>query len=250
MRKNFFVIFLFLSFVLVTSCAKKEKLSQLDISDEELFNKAFNFYEQKKWDKSIDLFQKYIFTYPANKKTELAQYYLADSYFNKRSYTESIVEFEYFIKNYKSYNLKKDALYKLSISYFKISPPYQFDQSLTFSAIGVMREFLTSYYDDERSKEIDSLLNLLLSRIEEKKLHTGDFYYRGKKYRSAEIYYGLVDENNLRNDLKDRYYFSYGRALFMNRNYEKSLETLQKVSENSKYFKESKKIIDKISKSL
>ncbi|MEJ5307560.1 MAG: outer membrane protein assembly factor BamD [candidate division WOR-3 bacterium] len=250
MRKNLFVIFLFFLIVFSISCAKREKLTQLDISDEELFNRAFNFYEQKKWDKSIDLFQKYIFTYPANKKTELAQYYLADSYFNKRSYTESIVEFEYFIKNYKSYNLKKDALYKLSISYFKIAPPYQFDQSLTFSAIGVMREFLMSYYDDERSKEIDSMLNLLISRIEEKKLHTGDFYYRGKKYRSAEIYYELVDVNNLRNDLKDRYYFSYGRALFMNKNYKKSLEILQKVSENSKYFKESKKIIDKISKFL
>jgi len=79
--------------------------------------------------------------------------------------------------------LKKDALYKLSISYYKISPPYQFDQSLYFSAIGVMREFLMEYYDDERKNEIDSLLNLLLSRIEEKKLHTGDFYYKGKKYK-------------------------------------------------------------------
>lgn len=250
MRKNLFVIFLFLSIVFTPSCAKKEKLLQLDISDEELFNKAFNFYEQRKWEKTIDLFQKYIFTYPANKKTELAQYYLADSYYNKKSYTESIVEFEYFIKNYKSYNLKKDALYKLSISYFKISPSYQFDQSLTFSAIGVMREFLMNYYDDERSKEIDSLLNLLLSRIEEKKLHTGDFYYRAKKYRSAEIYYELIDENNLRNDLKDRYYFSYGRTLFMNKNYQKSLEILQKVSKNSKYLKDSKKIIYRISKSI
>lgn len=250
MKKNLYILLLLFLFLFLSSCAKKQNLSAIDISDEELYNKAYNFYEQKKWDKSVDLFQKYIFTYPATKRTELAQYYLADSYYNKKSYTESIVEFEYFIKNYKNYNLKKDALYKLSISYYKISPPYQFDQSLTFSAIGVMREFLMEYYDDERKNEIDSLLNLLLSRIEEKKLHTGDFYYKGKKYKSAVIYYQLVDDNNLKNDLKDRYYFSYGRALFKNKDYQKSLEILQKVSENSKYYKESKKIIDKISKSL
>ncbi|GEM_PF-2147506 len=244
------ILLLLFVVILITSCAKKESLVETDLAEDLLYKKAIDYYNDRKWDKAVEFFQKYIFTYPANRNTEYAQYYLADAYFNKKAFTEAIVEFEYFVKNYNTYNLKKDATYKLCISYYKLSPSYQFDQTLTINAISFMRDFLSTYYEDEKKNEIDSLHSILVSRLEEKKLHTGDFYNRIKKYRAAEIYYSLITPENLLPQYIDRYYFSLGKVLFNLGEYKRALENLTKVKENSKYYKNSRKMILKITKML
>ncbi|HAV92867.1 TPA: hypothetical protein DCW38_06775 [candidate division WOR-3 bacterium] len=244
------ILIIILLTVVLFSCAKKTVLKESSVSEEDLYNRAFEQYEAKKWGKSIDLFQKYIFSYPANKRTESAQYYLADAYYNAKSYTEAIVELEYFRDNYKNYNLKKDASYKLALCYYKLAPSYQFDQTLSKNAINEMREFLQKYPESENKQEVDSLSRILISRLEEKKMHTGDFYFKKRDYISAEIYYLSVDLNNLSDGYRDALIMSLVNTEMKLKKYDDAEKNINKISETSKHYPKAKKILDKIKKNI
>jgi len=245
-RTAFFIILAALS---IFSCAKKTVLKESLIDEEALYSRAVEQYEAKKWGKAVDLLQKYIFSYPANKRTETAQFYLADAFFNAKSYTEAIVELEYFIDNYKNYNLKRDASYKLAICYYKLAPSYQFDQTLSKNAIGEMRQFLKDYPESEYRQEIDSLSRILISRLEEKKMHTGNFYMKKRDYISAEIYYLSVDLNNLSEKYAGNMLLSLATAQFNLKKYEEAEKQLKKISGESSLRPKADKLLDKIKKS-
>ncbi|MDD3803578.1 MAG: outer membrane protein assembly factor BamD [bacterium] len=241
-------IFLIMIAAALFSCAKKTVLSDSLVGEEDLFNSAYKQYEAKKWGKAIDLFQKYIFSYPANKRTESAQFYLADAFFSARSYTEAIVELEYFLDNYKNYNMKKDASYKLAYCYYKLSPSYQFDQTLSKNAINVMRGFIRDYPESEHRQEIDSLSRILISRLEEKKMHTGNFYMKKRDYISAEIYYLSVDMNNIEEKHKDNVRLSLAGAQLNLKKYDEAKTNLQKITAESRHYKKAQNLLLKISK--
>ncbi|PIP13831.1 MAG: hypothetical protein COX48_03125 [bacterium (Candidatus Stahlbacteria) CG23_combo_of_CG06-09_8_20_14_all_34_7] len=242
------ILILILFAAVLFSCAKKTVLKENSIDEEILYNQAYKQYEAKKWGKSIDLFQKYIFSYPANKRTESAQYYLADAYFNLKSYTEAIVEFEYFLDNYKSYNLKKEAYYNLSLCYYNLAPSYQFDQTLSKNAINIMRDFLKNYPESENKHKIDSLSRILISRLEEKKMHTGNFYFKKRDYISAEIYYSSVDLNNITDSYKDNLLFSLSSTQMKLKKYDDAEKNLKKISNTSKNYPKAVKILEQIEK--
>ncbi|MGE3063937.1 MAG: outer membrane protein assembly factor BamD [bacterium] len=245
MKKRLILIILA---VFLFSCAKKTILSESAVGEESLYNSALKQYEAKKWGKAIDLFQKYIFSYPANKRTETAQFYLADAFFNAKSYTEAIVELEYFLDNYKNYNLKKDASYKLAMCYYKLSPSYQFDQTLSKNAINVMREFIRDYPESENRQEVDSLSRILISRQEEKKMHTGNFYMKKKDYISAEIYFLSIDMNNISEKYIDQIRISLASAQLNLKKNDDARSNLMKIKEESRYFSKAQKMLDKIKK--
>jgi len=244
------ILIIILSAVVLFSCAKKTVLKESSVGEEELYNKAFEQYEAKKWGKSIDLFQKYIFSYPANKRTESAQFYLADAFFSAKSYTEAIVELEYFLDNYKNYNFKKDASYKLAICYYKLAPSYQFDQTLSKNAISVMREFLKDYPESDNRQEIDSLSRILISRLEEKKMHTGNFYSKKRDYISAEIYYLSVDMNNISSSYREKLLISLSDVQMKLKKYDDAQKNLKKIGESSKNYPKAVKMLDAIEKKL
>jgi len=244
MKKYLFVFLLFA--VLLTSCSKKTSMSDIYKDEQNMFDQAMQNYDKGKWGKAIDQFQRYIFSYPATKRTEEAQYYLADSYFMKKDWTQAIVEYEYFMLNFRNYNLSKKAGYRLCECYYNISPRYQFDQAVTFKAIEVMNDFLAKYPESEDIAEVDSTLRILLSRIEEKKMHTGNYYLKRKDFTAAEVYFDQVYPDNLLEKWKDFFYYRYGYVEYKLKKYPQSENAFMLVLPEGKYGAKAKHFLNKL----
>ncbi len=239
------IIALAILIIIFSGCAKKRVLEDVPAT---LFETGMQQYENRKWGKAIDSFQKYIFSYPASVNTEKAQFYLADAYFQTKDWTQAIIEFEYFVKNYRTLALREQASYKLGKAYYNLSPGYQFDQQITKSAIAVMEKFMMEYPESQYVPELDSINRILLSRIEEKKIHTGHFYMKSKEFPAAEQYLQAVTVGNLKDDMRDWYYMLYGEVEEKLGKDDDALRILDLVRQNSKYYKNAQGLIEKIQK--
>lgn len=232
--------------VVFTSCAKKTDMGYIYQDEQGMFEKALQKYESRKWSSAIDQLQRYIFSYPATKRTEEAQYYLADAYFQSKDYTQAIVELEYFIANFRNYNLSMKAAFRLSQSYYMLSPRYQFDQTLTYKAIEVMNDFIAKYPESAEYGEVDSLRRILVSRIEEKKMHTGNYYLKRKDYKAAEVYFDQVLSDNLVEEWKDFFYFKYGYTKYKLKKTAEAENAFMLVSKDGKYAGKAASFISKL----
>ncbi len=239
-------LILILVLIILSGCAKKTVLRDMEISETTIYEESIKNYEDGRWGKAIEGFQSYIFSYPASSKTEKAQYYLADAYYMDNNYTQAIIEFNYFIKNYKAYSLREQSFFKLADSYFKLTPTYQHDQTLTVNAISVIEDFKLEFPETEMIQKVDSLHRILLSRLEEKKLHTANFYLKKKNSTAAEIYLEDIIPENLLPEYRDFYLYKYGITLNNLKKYEQAEQLLTLIPESSTYYSKAKKIITNI----
>ncbi len=245
MTKRIIIIFSIL-ILIATACSKKTVLKDTDLSEMDIFERSFDFYENNNWGKAIDGFQSYIFAYPASERTEKAQFYLADAYFNDKNYAQAIIEFNYFLNNFKNYKLRETSFYNLSFCYFTLTPSYQFDQTLTNSAISVIGDFRLEFPESQHITEIDSMNRILLSRLEEKKLHTGNFYLKKRENKAAEVYFSDIIPENLLPEYIGLYLYKYAISLFNLQKWDESENLLLMIDENNKYYKKAGKLLNKI----
>ncbi len=247
MKKYFILALLILAIILLPSCAKKKMTEDRnEITEYDLFSQAQNYYDNEKWSKAIDALETFLFTYPASKETEKAQYYLANSYYNIEDWTQAIIEYNYFINNYNNVTLREECYYRLSKAYFNVAPSYKKDQTLTQHAIASIDNFLSEYPDSKYYSEIDSLERILVSRLEEKKIYAADYYMKNKDYMSAEVYLDNVDTGNLLKEKHNDYYLKSIITKYKLKKFDEVKTLFTYISENSKEYKKAKKYIDKI----
>ena len=245
MTKKVIMIFIILILV-IAGCAKKTVLEDVGISEMDIFEKSFDCYENGKWGKAIEGFQSYIFAYPASERTEKAQFYLADAHFNDKNYSQAIIEFNYFLNNFKNYKLRETSFYNLSFCYFTLPPSYQFDQTLTNSALSVIGDFRLEFPESQYIIEIDSMNRILLSRLEEKKLHTGNFYLKKRENKAAEVYFANIIPENLLPEYFGMYLYKYAVSLSNLHKWDEAENVLLMMDENNKYYKKAERLLNKI----
>lgn len=232
--------------IIMTGCAKKTVLSDVDVSEKTLYERAYEYYENENWGMAIEGFQSYIFSYPASSRTEKAQYYLADGYYNEEDYRQAIIEFNYFLNNFKNLSLREQGYFKLAMSYYKLTPSYQHDQTLTVNAINVIEDFKLEFPGSELISDIDSIHRILLSRLEEKKLHTANFYIKRDDPAAAEIYLADIIPENLLPQWQGWYLYKYGIALFDQAKYGDAASLLSMIGEDDDYYGEAQGLLKKI----
>lgn len=232
--------------MVLTGCAKKTVLSDVNVAEKDLYDKSYEYYENEKWGNAIEGFQSYIFSYPASNRTEKAQFYLADAYYNESDFRQAIIEFNYFINNFKNLMLREQSYFKLAMSYYELTPSYQHDQTLTVSAINVIEDFKLEFPESELISEIDSIHRILLSRIEEKKLHTANFYLKRGESAAAEIYLSDIIPENLLPEWQGWYLYKYGITLYNLKKFDEAASLLSMIDDEDQYYGKAQGLLKKI----
>ncbi|MFH2071133.1 MAG: tetratricopeptide repeat protein [Elusimicrobiota bacterium] len=81
----------------------------------ELYKMAYGDYTKGKYDLSIVGFRSYLEKYPQGELAHNAQYYLADSYFNKVDYAAALSEFDRHIEFYNYSDMLPSSKYKKAV---------------------------------------------------------------------------------------------------------------------------------------
>lgn len=175
----------------LAGCAGSLKLDGLN--SQELLTLGKQQYDNKKYLRAIDVFQRIVYDYPGESIVDTAQYYLALSYFGNEDYALAHVEFNRLVSYYPSSVYVPSAVFMSAVSQFESAPKnYGLDQSEVKDAIQRFEDFLIDYPESEVVPDAKAYLARAKDRLARKDFDAGMTYYRMSAYESAGIYFQQV----------------------------------------------------------
>jgi len=103
----------------------------------------------------IDLFRKFLQTYPSSVYADDAAYWMADCHFKQGDYRVAVLRFNDVVRVYPNGNKAPDALYRQGESLLKLGPGF-YDAART-----VFKQVLKDYPDSERAREAHEQLEAI-----------------------------------------------------------------------------------------
>lgn len=189
MKKYIFSILI--SLLIFTSCGEYQKL--LKSTDPELkYDKAVEFYEAKKYDKAITLFNDVSAYYRSTDRSELIINYLAKANMAKKDYLSASEYYKTYVKSYPKGQFIQEARFGIAYCYYLDSPDVRLDQTATYQAINAFQEFIDLYPTSNMVKDANKYQTELNDKLAEKELINADLYYNlgtylGNNYLSAVV---------------------------------------------------------------
>jgi len=194
---SLFIIYTFITFLVLFSGALFWYFSNINISCNDLSDKAFAFFKKGDYEKAKELF---LLALIENPEFKTARYNLGVTFLATKEYRNAVICFEEVLKNFPD---DFDSQYNLGLVYFKIGD-YQ-----------TAREIFEKILESE-PQEFCVIFNLALT------LQMQKFYDEAN-----ELYEKAIEINPDDADC----YFNQGIILFENRNYEKALELFEKAKD-------------------
>ena len=103
----------------------------------------------------VDLFRKFLQTYPSSVYADDGAYWMADCHFKQGDYRVAVLRFNDVVRVYPNGNKAADALYRQGESLLKLGPGF-FDAART-----VFKQVLEDYPDSDRAREAKERLEAI-----------------------------------------------------------------------------------------
>jgi outer membrane protein assembly factor BamD len=157
-------LFLSLTVVVLVSCSDYQKL--LKSTDYELkWTKANEYYEQKKYQRVIDLLEELQAIHKGTERAEQTLYMLANAYFNTKDYISASHYYETYVKTYPKGQFAEDCRFMAGKAAYLDSPDARLSQEMTYQAINLLNVFLEYYPDSDRKDETLRMLDELNNKL-------------------------------------------------------------------------------------
>ncbi len=179
------------SLFIFTACGDYQKI--LKSTDPEMkYDKAVEFFEAKKYDKAITLFDDISSFYRNTDRAELIINYVAKANMGKKDYFEASERYKTYIKSFPQGKYLEEAKFMIAYCDYLDSPDVRLDQSSTIQAIASFQDFIDMFPNSERTKQAETYLKELNDKLAQKELLNAQLYYNlglylGNNYLSAVI---------------------------------------------------------------
>lgn len=189
--KNHLII-LFLS-VLVAGCSSSS-LNTIDYTADKKLEYALKLFHDEDYLDAVKEFQSIILQFPGNAVVDDAQYYLAQSRFERHEYIMAAYEFSKLIKQMPASEFVPTAQYMLADSYYELSPDYRLEQQYTEKAIQEFQAFIDFFPTNEKVKDAEKKIIELNNKKARKEFNVANLYQDMHFYKAAVDYYENVVE--------------------------------------------------------
>lgn len=196
------IIFIFLFTLVLTSCGDFTKVLNKGTSVEQ-YTLATELYEEGKFNKSIQLFEKIIPAYRGKPQMERVQYMLSDAYYQSKNYLLAAYHFDRFTKNYPKSTKKEEASYLSAQCYYLSIPRSSLDQSDTITAIAAYQKFIDAYPESDKIPEANKYVKEMQLLLEQKSFDIAYQYYHTSNYKAAIIAFDNFLSDNLGTSFKE-----------------------------------------------
>jgi len=189
--------------IMIASCSEYQKvLNKGKVEDQ--YKLATKLYEEGKYSKSLQLFEKVIPKYRRKPQFERIQFMVAQSNYMTKDYDLAAYYFNRFIGNYPKSSKIEEAVYMVAHSYYLGSPKSSLDQSDTQKALVAFQDYIDKYPDSDKTKEANILYNELTIRLERKAFELAKLYYTTERYNSAIVALDVFLEDNYGTKFKEK----------------------------------------------
>jgi len=158
-------------------------------SPEDALAKGIQQYERGKYQRAAEYFQGVFDFGRMSEEASDAQLYLARSYYNDEQYILAVSEFSRFIQVYRSDPRLVEASFERAMSYYKMSPSFELDQTETENAITHFQLFMNRFPNSSLVLEAEEKRQELIEKMARKQYETAGLYERRELYRAAALQY-------------------------------------------------------------
>jgi outer membrane protein assembly factor BamD len=150
------------------------------------------YFDRKMYFHSQEMYKAFLLRYPGDDRSDYAQFKLGESLFHGEEYALAAVEYHLVATNYGYSEWVDDAYFKEALCYYHqgLKPPL--DQTKRLDALERMERFITVFPQSPFIPEAQDYIRAIHAKLAEKGFKNALFYYRGKRWRSALIYFDKV----------------------------------------------------------
>jgi outer membrane protein assembly factor BamD len=180
------LIIIILMALVATSCGEYEKL--LKSGDFELKKqKVYDYYDDGKYTKSIELLTQILPRYRATDEAEQLNWINAQAHYKIRDYMMAGTYYQNFADTYPGSNNAEEASYLSALCDYNMSPRPELDQAYTRKAIESFTIFMQRYPTSTRVEDCKAKVLELQEKLVEKSYLSARLYYDLKQYRAATV---------------------------------------------------------------
>ena len=231
-----------------SACSEYQKVLNKGTTEDQ-YKMATQFFEEGKFNKSINLFEKVIPKYGSKPQMERIQYMVGEANFKTKSYDLASYYFERFIGNYPASSKIEDATFLAAESYYLSSPKASRDQANTQKALTALQNFIDKFPQSDRVVDANKYYNELSTRLEQKSFDIAKQYYITEKYQASITAFDIFIEDNFGTVYKEEalaYRFLAAYKLGMNSADYKKIDRIENAiaahNRLTKNFPESKRV--------
>ena len=176
-----------------TGCSGARGLQQIT-SAEAAFTEGKDLFDRGRHMRAIEYFQRVFDFGRGHVFAPDAQFYLAQSYFKTRQYLLAANEFTRFVEFYRNDPRVEEGDYMRALSYVRLSPPYQLDQTDTHNALTFLRLYLGKHPEGKHSDEVIRLIDEMRHKLARKQFEIAELYEtRGMNHAAAIEFLRLLE---------------------------------------------------------
>ncbi len=170
---------------LAVGCRSNFERIRTSNNPELMLTTADSLYNKEEFGKAATLYELIVPAFRGKKEAEHIAFRIASTHYDKGSYVLSSHYFKQFANTYTTSERKEDALYQSAISYYRLSPRHQLDQTDSESAIEAFQEFVNAYPNSDKVEECNRYIDQLRAKAELKAFNSGKLYYHTRDYSSS-----------------------------------------------------------------
>ena len=152
------------------------------------YERGMEYFQKKKYSKSIIEFKFVTFNAPASENGDDAQFYLAEAHFNLKEYVLAISEYERLVRIHPESPLVDGSQYKRALCYDILSPKSYHDQENTIKALDAYQEYIEDWPLSENKEKAEGRLDKLRFKLAKKVYDAGIQYQKLDECKSSIIY--------------------------------------------------------------
>jgi outer membrane protein assembly factor BamD len=213
-KKVKILVTLALAIFLSTSCSEYDKVLK-EGSSKEKYDLAQKLYEEGKYERAINLFEKAKISYRGTPQAERITYFLAEANFKSRDYLLAAYYYETFVKSYPESSKLEEAWYKKAYCYYLDSPNYSLDQTNTKEAIKEMQKFINTFPASDKLGEANGIIQELILKLERKEFEIAVQYMKLEDYQAADIAFGNFLNDFPGSKYREDAYFMKFKSLYL-----------------------------------
>ena len=168
----------------LTACSNYNVIIKGD-DYEAKFDAANDYYESKKYDRCMVLYEQVYQHSPKTDKGEVSYYRLAKSYYLISDYYMSAYYFNAYIQRFPYSEKNEEALFLSALCSVNNSPNWSLDQTETLMAINNVQEFIDKYPQSSLLDSCNHIIDRLRYKLEFKDYNKVCLYAKTENYRSA-----------------------------------------------------------------
>ena len=161
--------FLFLSIIVLISSCKSQYELMLESNDVQgKYKMAFELFDKGKYSKSASMFESLKLAVRGTSKDDTVHFYTAYSYYKFGDPMAAEQSFYSFINTFPRSKLINQARFLYLDCLYEETYRYELDQTPTYKAIGVIKEYIVDYPESEHREQCQTMLDDLEERLDKK----------------------------------------------------------------------------------